>query len=618
MAHKVKFQPSGMSADAHDGASLLDAARAAGEPIYAACGGQGVCGKCRAVLVEGELSPVTDAEHGLLSPVELAGGVRLACQARPCTAVMVRVPEESSSQRMVALGADGSRAFPVEPAVMNLYVELDPPSASDPSADAERLFAGLGTAYGLEVPGMGLDALRRLHGVLTEGGWKLTAYVRGREVVRVEPGYSPGLYGAAFDIGTTTIAGMLCDLSTGEELASDARANPLVVMGDDVLSRVSYAVTHEGGLEGMRGLLMDALNGMLTVMAGGAGRGGLTAGDVMDVTLAGNTVMHHILLGLPVDALGVSPFTPALTRAMELSPAEAGLLISPSGSVYAPPLIGGFIGSDITAVLAAVWPLDEGETTLVADIGTNGELVLCHEGGMTAASCATGPAFEGAQISSGMRAAPGAIERALVDPDSWDVSYRVVGTDGWSVPGRYSGARGICGSGIIDLVARMRRAGVLDETGAINAATPNDRVRRGGKGEYEFVVALPGETKTGRAVTLTQSDVRAVQLAKAAIASGIAILMGEAGVDRIDRLIVAGAFGNYMDVWSAAAIGMFPGCRPEKAVQAGNAAGGGARALLLSKVKRAEAEFLAGRIRYLELSTHPGFQERFLKEMALP
>ncbi len=619
MAHRVKFQPSGKSADAPEGASLLDAALSAGEPIYAACGGKGVCGKCRVSLVEGNLSPATEAEHGSLGPGALAEGMRLACQARPGSHVTVLVPEESSGLRIVALGADESRSFPVEPCTSNLYVELEPPSASRPGADAERLLEGLRASYGLDGLGFGLDALRGLHGVLAEGGWKLTAYVRGkREIARVEPGYSSGLYGAAFDVGTTTIAGMLCDLSTGEVLASDARTNPLVVMGDDVLSRVSYAVTHEGGLQSMRGLLTDALNDMLAGMADRSVGAKIAAADLMEAVLVGNTVMHHIMLGLPVGALGVSPFAPALTRPMELDPAEAGLFINPSGSVYAPPLIGGFIGSDITAALSAVWPLEEDKTTLVVDIGTNGELVLCHRGGLSAVSCATGPAFEGAQISSGMRAAPGAIEKALIDPDSWEVSYRVVGTDGWSLPGRYSGASGICGSGTVDLVAQMRRAGVLDAAGGISASAKSDRVKRSGKGEAEFVVAWPDETRTGRPVAVTQSDVRAVQLAKAAVASGIGILMGEAGADRIDRLIVAGAFGNYMDVWSAAALGMFPGCRPEDAVQAGNAAGDGARALLVSRSKRAEAERLAGTVSYLELSTHPDFQERFLSEMALP
>jgi len=620
MKHSVTFQPSGRRCEVEEGEALLDAARAAGERINALCGGQGVCGKCKVVLADGELGPAGRAEHGLLKPTELAGGFRLACQATVQSDSVVNVPEGSGTESTVVLGADACREVAVDPVARNLYIEPGPAVHGSPGAEAEKVKASLRVKYGMEDASFTLPALKSLHGIMAESEGRLTACVRdGLEVVRIAPGYAPGLFGASFDVGTTTIAAMLCELETGRVLASDAMTNPLVVMGDDVLSRVSYAVSHAGGLDAMRGLLIDALNDMLEAMTGRSGGDGPgTSDEIMETVLVGNTVMHHILLGLPTVQLGVSPFVPAVSGTVELTAAESGLSIHAAGRVYVPPVVGGFVGADTTAVMAALWPFEKDITTLVADLGTNGELVLVHEGGVLAASCATGPALEGAQISSGMRAAPGAVEKAVVDPDSGEVSYRVVGSDVWSTPGRYSGARGICGSGIIDIVAGMMRAGLIDRGGRILLESGSQRVRPGQGGEPEFVVAQSSETASGNDIALTQSDIRAVQLAKAAVAAGVGILMEESGVAGPYRLVVAGAFGNYLDIWNAVSIGMFPGCDPKNALQAGNAAGDGARALLLSADKRAEVARLAGCIKYLELSTHPDFQKRFLEAMSLP
>lgn len=621
MTYKIEFQPSGLRGEAGGGGSVLDAARALGEAIEAVCGGLKVCGKCRVKPLEGEFSPVGDAELRFLGPSELADGIRLACEAVPLSDSKVFVPEESRSNRQVVLEGDPTRAFPVEPSIKNYYVELKMPSASGPAADAERVRAALMSQHGLDDLSISYPALVSLHGALRDGGWKLTATVRqDKEVIRFTPGLKVCSFGAAFDVGTTTLAGCLCNLTTGETLSTSAMSNPQVAMGEDVISRISYATARSDGAAEMQSAVVGALNRMLLSMVAD-GQGADRPSDVTDideVVLAGNTVMGHILMGLPLDAIGVSPFVPAVSGLMEFPAGKIGIGVSPAAHAVMLPVVGGFVGSDTSAVMAAVGPFPKDETVLVVDLGTNGELVLSSGGRTLAASCATGPAFEGAQITSGMRAAAGAIERVVVDPDTWDVSYKVVGKDRWSVPGMHTGARGICGSGTVELVARLRLAEVIEGNGAFEGWMEHPRLRRSGNGEMEFVVAWPGETATAKAISFTQSDVRAVQLAKAAIRAGVDILMAEMGVGSIDRVVLAGAFGNYLEPWSATAVGMLPLKDKDKVVSAGNAAGDGARAALVSLSRRAEAVRFAGEAEYVELSTHPEFQGRFLAAMSIP
>lgn len=615
MGVNITFQPSGVRVDALPGKAVLDAARRAGEPVESVCGGRMVCGKCKIKPADGKFTPQTAEELRLLSPAELADGIRLACAATPLTDAAVFIPEGSRTGRQVVLRGDASRGFPVEPAVRNYYVELVPPSGSDNTSDIGRVFAALGDAHGLDGLSVAYDALRSLHGALREGGWKLTATVRrGTEIIKFTPGLRETAYGAAFDAGTTTLAGCLCELSGGLVVAESARTNPQVAMGEDVMSRLSFVAGHADGAGRMQSVLVDALNGMLAEMVDGAGLG--SVGEVDEVVVAGNTVMQQLFAGLPSGALGVAPFVPAAFAPIEFIAGEVGLKISGTGYATTMPVVGGFVGGDTSAVMATVGPLPETETVLVVDLGTNGEIVLASGGRALAASCATGPAFEGAQISSGMRASAGAVEKVVVDPDTWEVSYRVVGGKNWSVPGAKTGARGICGSGTLDLIAGMYRAGVIDETGAFVRDVEHHRLRPSARGGLEFVVCMASETASGFEVCFTQSDVRAVQLAKAAVRAGIEILMAGMGVASIDRIILAGAFGNYMDPASAIATGMFPDCGGAKVVQAGNAAGDGARAALVSLGRREFAACFAADARYVELSTHPEFQDRFMAAMA--
>jgi len=617
MPFKLIFQPSGIRGEAGDGETVLDAARNFGEGIESVCGGQGVCGKCRFRPLDGEFTPPTAQEHEMLNPVELGEGYRLACLSRPLTDAAVYIPDEARAVSQVVLGDGVSRPFEIDPAVVKYYIELDPPSLSNPSADAERLISGLDRKYGLKGLRISYQVLGALPSVLREGGWRVTATVReGGEVVRVEPGFVPHVLGAAFDVGTTTVAGWLFDLSSGRMLAKEAMTNPQVAMGEDVMSRISYAVTHEGGADRLGQAVVEGLNGMLDGMLEAYG-GQASADDVMEVVLVGNTLMHHLLLGLPVGQLGVYPFTPAVSRGMEAGARGLGFNINACGYVVTLPVIGGFVGADNAAAIVAAGPFEGKGSLLLVDVGTNGEIVLYSGGRYMAASCATGPAFEGAQLRHGMRAAEGAIERVSIDPETKEASFKVIGRAGWSGTARGAYARGICGSGVVDAVAQMYLAGIIDRRGSFVKGLDTPRMRQGASG-LEYVIAWSDETSADRDITLSQEDVRAVQLAKAALRAGAEVLMGEMGVESPDAVLLAGAFGNYMDVDNALALGILPYTEPGKVSPIGNAAGEGAKAALINRGVRAYAQDVADRVRYLELSTHPRFQDEFMAGMDFP
>lgn len=587
-------------------------------PLDFSCGGYGVCGKCKVRVMGGELTPATPEETGLLSPSELSDGYRLACQARPLGDVTLHVPAPSMPV-VEAAATSGAvpRAFEVAPAVRSCYIELSPPTMDDPAADSDRLKEGLMARYGLPGLSVSYHILRDVPSALREAGWKVTALVRGREIIGLKGGYRPGVVGAAFDVGTTNIEGWLLDLGGGQELARASAANPQAVFGADVMSRISYALMGEEAALKLQGLLVDALNGMLKEMAGSVGLSG-GAREVSEVALVGNTAMHHLLLGLPVGQLGVYPFTPALTRGMEFPAREIGLAVSESGYAVTLPVIGGFVGADHAAALLSEGPYNQDAVTLIIDAGTNGEIALGNRRRLLTASCATGPAFEGASVRFGMRALPGAIYRVMIDPDTGEAAYKVVGRGGWSQPLIYTGARGICGSGMVDAVAQMYGAGIIGKNGAFTGGLPGTRVRPDGPSGPEYVLAWAGETALGRDITVSACDVRAVLLAKAALWAGTRTLMAIYGVERVDRVGLAGAFGSFLDVKNAAALGMLPPCRPEDVRLIGNAAGDGAKAALLSVHKRAEAAHAAARAEYVELSLEPGFNEAFMAAIDLP
>ena len=632
---QIVFQPSGRRGEIEAGKSVLEAARTLGVGIEAACGGARVCGKCRVIVETGRfeklnlvssadhVSPVGDVEKKFLTAEELSRGYRLACNAFLSGDLVVTVPEESRSAKQVILEKGRERKIEVRPAVKNITVTLPAASLSDFRDDRQRLLDALEKETGLKHLSVDYPVLKELPHILREGNWTVTAAIwQEKEVIRVAPGKRETSLGAAVDVGTTTLAAFLCDLTTGEVLAKASRMNPQIGYGEDVLARISYAASETEGREKLQASIIEALNALTADMTEKAG---FSASDVDEMVLVYNTAMHHLALGLDPRYVGRAPFAPAASAPLDVKARDLGVKINPSGNVHSLPVEAGFVGADNMAVLLAEEPYNGDKIKLIIDIGTNGEIDLGNKNRLLSTSCATGPALEGAQIAFGMRAAPGAIERVKIDPISHEPSYKVIGQDEWyPVPcGRHStvqksGAQGICGSGVIDAIAAMHKAGVISKAGRINAKLDTSRVRRGESGKLEYVLAWAQETAVGKDIVITQADIRAVQLAKAALYVGAEYLMEKLGVDHVDEVILAGAFGSYIDKESAMAIGMFPDCDLSRVRAVGNAAGDGARIALLDVGKRREAASVARQVEFVETAIEPDFQKKFMDAIAIP
>ncbi len=597
---RVDFEPVGRRTEVRAGQTLLGAAQAAGVSLVAICGGAGSCGGCRVRLIRGQLSPPTQVEEQQLSAEERASGLRLACQAVPLSDVKLDVPAESLSapQRLqlegVAVGVE------MDPVVVPCEVQLDSPSLSDLQADAERLQVAV-ERLGRAPPVIGLPVLTGLSEVLRAQAWSARLALRQGEVVAVLPGASP-LFGLAIDIGTTKLAAYLVDLSSGEAVAKAGAMNPQIAYGEDVVSRIAYADQHADGREVLQGKLIAALNDLAGALCAEAGVG---QDRVVEAVVVGNTAMHHLFAGLPVRQLGRSPYVPAVSHALEVRAQDLGLSLARGAYVYLPPNIAGYVGADHVAMLLACGLDEADQTTMALDIGTNTEITLADEGRLMSCSCASGPAFEGAHIRDGMRAAPGAVERVQIEAEA----VRVHSIDNLAPVG-------ICGSGILDAVAEMRGAGILDRRGALQEGHPRVRSR---DGQLEFVLVPAADTGHQRDIVVTRRDVNEIQLAKAAIRAGMEVLLAQAGIagDDVDALIIAGAFGTYLDVGSAMRVGMFPDLPRARFRQVGNAAGMGARQMLVSAARRRAGEGIVPRIEYVELTTHTGFTAQFLKAMYL-
>lgn len=623
----VVFQPSGKRGHIQEGKTLLEAAQTLGEDLYSICGGRQTCGKCKVRVEEGSftslgissgqehLSPPTEKEVEHLGEAAITGGYRLACAATIAGDLLISVPEESRLSKEVMAKTSTHRAIPLKPALRKCYVELSPPTLEDPGGDWERLSAEMARSFGLADLDIDYQALLSLSDVLRRGDWKVTATVwMERQVIKVEPGLVDKSLGLAIDIGTTTLAGYLCDLNTGQIVATAATLNPQVSYGEDVISRIAYTVDYPGGLEQLNATVIESLNDLALGLASEAG---VVAEDIVDVTVVGNTAMHHLFIKLDPQYLGQSPFAPVLHRPLDIKARDLGLKIHPAANVYILPIEAGFVGADNVAVLIAEEPYNQNEMVLIIDIGTNGELVLGNRERLVSASCATGPAFEGAHIRFGMRAAPGAIERVAIEPQTCDARFKVVGDERWSHQTPQIRARGICGSGIIDAIAEMLRAGIIKPSGAFNRNVSTSRMLRN-REQPEFVIAWPDETTLGREITISQGDVRAVQLAKGALLSGATVMMDKLGIERVDKVIMAGAFGLHIDKEKAMTIGLFPDCELDRVYSVGNAAGEGARLALLSVDKRRQAAEIARRVEYVELSLESSFAEKFVRALTFP
>ena len=630
----VIFTPSGRRGRFEPGTTVLDAARKLGVDIDSVCGGRGICGRCQVEQSVGEF-----AKHGITSapdhltpfgPVEaayrdskgLAEGRRLGCVTHVRGDVVVDVPPESQVYRQVVRKGLDVRDFHLDPVVRLHYVEVEPPQLASPSGDLFRLGEALAAEWDLHDLEADLDVIRALQPALEAGTFAVTVAVHDRRTITgVWPGLHDKAYGVAIDIGSTTIAGHLVDLGTGEVLASAGVMNPQIRFGEDLMSRVSYAMMNAGGAAEMTVAVRGALNGLLAQLAN---RAGIKRDAILELALVGNPIMHHLVLGIDPIPLGSAPFALATDRALTVRAEELDLQTHPGARVYVLPCIAGHVGADTAGVILAEQPHGQDAVELVVDVGTNAEIVLGNRFFLLAASSPTGPAFEGAQISSGQRAAPGAIERVRIDRGTLEPRFRVIGCDLWSdEPGfeaatADTGITGICGSGIVEVIAELFLAGVITPDGIVDGAMAARTPRVVAEGRT-FSYVLHDGTGSGRLrIAVTQNDVRAIQLAKAALYAGVRLLMDHAGIDAVDEVRLAGAFGSQIDPFHAMVLGLIPDAPLDRVKAAGNAAGTGALIALLSAAARREIEGVVRTVEKIETAVEPRFQEHFVDAMAFP
>jgi Uncharacterized metal-binding protein len=637
----VIFTPSGKRGRFAPGTPVLTAARQLGVDLDSVCGGRGICSKCQVTpgvgafpkhgvtVAPDALSEWNAVEQRYKDKRGMIDGRRLGCQAKIMGDVVIDVPPESQLHRQVVRKAASARAVAMDPATRLFYVEVAEPDMHEPSGDLERLSAALATQWQIEGIEAGPSVLRKLQGVLRKGNWAVTAAVYrdhhggAPRLLDVFPGFYEGaLVGLAIDLGSTTIAAHLCDLRTGEVLASGGIMNPQIRFGEDLMSRVSYAMMNPGGDVEMTSAVREALDALAKSVAAEAG---VEPTAIMEAVVVCNPVMHHLFLGIDPVELGQAPFALATSSSLSLPARDVGLkALNAEARLYTLPCIAGHVGADAAAVALSEAPQEKDDLVLIVDVGTNAEILLGNKTRVLACSSPTGPAFEGAQISSGQRAAPGAIERIEIDPMTKEPRFRVIGSDLWSdEPGfaeatAQTGVTGICGSGIIEAVAEMRMAGIVDAAGLIGSPDQTGTVRCEAEGRTYSYLIHDGSAQNGPRITVTQGDIRAIQLAKSALYAGARLLMDEMGVDHVDHVTLAGAFGAHISAKHAMVLGMIPDCPLENVTSAGNAAGTGARIALCNIGARAQIEAQVKRIHKVETAIEPRFQEHFVNASALP
>ncbi|MGN8118878.1 ASKHA domain-containing protein [Labrys sp. 22185] len=627
----VFFAPSGKRGRFPEGTSVLEAARKLGVDLDSVCGGRGICGRCQVEVGDGKfpkLGIVSALEHVTeWNAVEeryvskrgpLAEGRRLGCQAKLCSDVVIDVPPDSQVHRQVVRKSAAIRDIAIEPVVALHYVEVREPDMHEPSSDFRRLQEALEQQWGLKDVTAPLESLRLLQWSLRQGQWSVTVAIRHkREIVGIWPGLHEQGVGLAVDIGSTTIAAHLCDLASGEVLASSGVMNPQIRFGEDVMSRVSYVMMNPGGDVELTTAVREAIAELAVSVTKEVG---LNSNDILEMTVVANPIMHHLFLGLDPTELGGAPFALTIDGAYQTRAAHLNLPLSSGAYVYVLPCIAGHVGADTAGVVLSEGPYLRPEVSLVVDVGTNAEIVLGNRERLLACSSPTGPAFEGGQISSGQRAAPGAIERVRIDPVTLEPRYKVIGSDLWSDEPGFdkavirTGVTGICGSGIIEAIAEMLLAGLITPDGVVDGAMAarSPRVEEDGR-TFKYLIR-EGEPR----IAITQNDVRAIQLGKAALYAGVRLLMDRYGVTAVDRITLAGAFGSHIDVKHAMILGLVPDCELDKVGSAGNAAGTGARIALLNASARTEIEDVVRRIEKVETAIEPSFQAHFVGAMAIP
>jgi uncharacterized 2Fe-2S/4Fe-4S cluster protein (DUF4445 family) len=626
----VVFTPSGKRGRFAIGTPLLQAARALGVDVDSVCGGRALCGRCQVLVMEGDfakhgvqskaqnLSPLSAAEANYAARRALPAGHRLSCSAQVLGDLVIDVPVTSQVHRQVVRKAADARDIVLDPVLRLHEVEVQRPDMHNPSGDLRRLMAALKDEWQLDALACDVDVLPGLQAALRAGDWKVTVAVHeGKQIIGVWPGLYERAYGLAVDVGSTTIAAHLCDLVTGEVVASSGMMNPQIRFGEDLMSRVSYAMMNPGGAAQMTAAVRAALSALAAEVAGAAH---IAAQDILEMTFVGNPIMHHLVLGIDPVELGGAPFALAVDQAMSVRAQEIGITLHPNARVYSLPCIAGHVGADAAGMILAERPDLSDAMTLLVDVGTNAEIVLGNRRRLLACSSPTGPAFEGAQISCGQRAAPGAIERVRIDAATLEPRFKIIGSDLWSdEPGfteaaARTGITGICGSGIIEVIAEMYLAGIINQDGVVDGALAarSERVIATAR-TFAYVVhrgSVP--------LMVTQNDVRAIQLGKAALYAGIRLLMEHMGTPSVDRIRLAGAFGSHIDVKYAMVLGMIPDCDLTHVGAAGNAAGTGARIALLDYSARNTIENLVSRVEKIETALEPRFQQHFVEAMAIP
>jgi len=626
----VVFTPSGKRGRFPVGTPLLQAARSLGVDVDSVCGGRALCGRCQVLVMEGDfskhgvvssaahVSAVSEAEQSFARRRPLPAGNRLSCSTRIEGDLVIDVPPGSQVHRQVVRKAADARSITLDPVVHLHYVEVREPDMHDPSGDLQRLLAALHKEWEFGPLRCDLAVLQTLQAALRKGEWRVTVAVHaGSQIIGVWPGFHDKVFGLAVDVGSTTIAAHLCNLETGEVAASSGAMNPQIRFGEDLMSRVSYSMMNPGGAQLMTEAVRAALNALAAEVASEAG---VPVTDILELTMVGNPIMHHLLLGIDPVELGGAPFALATDSALALRATELGLTLHPGARVYTLPCIAGHVGADTAGMILAERPDLSKKLTLLVDVGTNAEIVLGNETRLLACSSPTGPAFEGAQISSGQRAAPGAIERVRIDPATLEPRFKVIGSDLWSDdPGfatavAQTGVTGVCGSGIIEVIAEMYLAGIITQDGVIDGALAARSERIVSSGRTFAYTVHRGEPL----LQITQNDVRAIQLAKAALRAGVQLLMDRMGVTAVERIRLAGAFGSHIDVKYAMVLGMIPDCELSQVSSAGNAAGTGARIALLDKTSRKTIEDLVHRVEKIETAIEPKFQAHFVAAMGIP
>ena len=653
---KIVFTPSGKRGSFDGGTKVLDAARQLGVDIDSVCGGRGICGRCQVNVLLGDfakhnihsdsdsVTEITEAEKKYAERRGLDEDRRLSCQSLLKSDAVIDVPASSQVHQQVVRKENESHDIDINPIIKPYYVNaakqkekslekqsnsslheiktfkisVEEPDMHKGTGDLSRLKLALFEEWGLDNLTCSLEVLQSLQMALREGEWKVTVAVRNNEeIIAVFPGFKDELLGIAVDVGSTTIAAHLCNLSTGEVSGSAGLMNPQIRFGEDLMSRVSYIMMNEGGEKDLTRVVREAINEIIATIIT---ENNIDSEDILEMTLVGNPIMHHLVLGIDPTELGAAPFALATDLSADIKAKELNFNINTGAYVYVLPCVAGHVGADAAAVLLAEEPFNKDEISLIVDVGTNAEIILGNNQRLLAASSPTGPAFEGAQISSGQRAAPGAIERARIDPETLEPRFKVIGCDLWSDDEDFEvnipvgGITGICGSGIIEIVAEMFLNKIINQDGKISKELSNISPRIIEDGRTYSYVLHDGE----QVIKITQNDIRAIQLAKAALYAGVKLLMHKLSIEKVDRIRLAGAFGSHIDVKYAMALGLIPDCQVDEVSSAGNAAGTGARVTLLDKESRSKLEGEVRRIEKIETAVEPSFQEEFVSAMAIP